>query len=60
MTNIKEIVDIFLASKGMKREKGNDGDISPSLPFSLFKPLDARKTSTISFMFVAITILLQS
>ena len=32
MTNIKEIVDIFLASKGMKREKGNDGDISPLLP----------------------------
>ena len=31
-TNIKEIVDIFLASKGMKREKGNDGDISPLLP----------------------------
>ena len=32
MANIKEIVDIFLASKGMKREKGNDGDISPLLP----------------------------
>ena len=32
MTSIKEIVDVFLASKGMKREKGNDGDISPLLP----------------------------
>ena len=32
MTNIKEIVDVFLASKGLKREKGNDGDISPLLP----------------------------
>ena len=31
-TNIKEIVDVFLASKGMKRQKGNDGDISPLLP----------------------------
>ena len=31
-TNIKEIVDVFLASKGLKREKGNDGDISPLLP----------------------------
>lgn len=31
-TSIKEIVDVFLASKGMKREKGNDGDISPLLP----------------------------
>ncbi len=31
-TNIKEIVDVFLASKGMKRDKGNDGDISPLLP----------------------------
>ena len=31
-TNIKEIVDVFLASKGLKRQKGNDGDISPLLP----------------------------
>lgn len=31
-TSIKEIVDVFLASKGLKREKGNDGDISPLLP----------------------------
>lgn len=31
-TSIKEIVDIFLASRGLKREKGNDGDISPLLP----------------------------
>ena len=33
MTNIKEIVDVFLASKGLKREKGNDGDISSLLSF---------------------------
>ena len=31
-TNIKEIVDVFLASKGMKRQKGNDRDISPLPP----------------------------
>lgn len=31
-TNIKEIVDVFLASKGLRRDKGNDGDISPLLP----------------------------
>ena len=31
-TSIKEIVDVFLASRGLKREKGNDGDISPLLP----------------------------
>lgn len=31
-TKIKEIVDVFLASKGLKRQKGNDGDISPLLP----------------------------
>lgn len=31
-TSIKEIVDVVLASKGMKRDKGNDGDISPLLP----------------------------
>lgn len=31
-TSIKEIVDVFLASKGMKLENGNEGDISPLLP----------------------------
>lgn len=31
-TNIKEIVDVFLESKGVIRQKGNDGDITPLLP----------------------------
>ena len=31
-TNIKEIVDVFLESKGVIRQKWNDGDITPLLP----------------------------
>ena len=53
-TNIKEIVDVFLESKGVIRQKGNDGDITPLLPliimdsaFQLFnkyiKPVECKR-----------------
>lgn len=53
-TNIKEIVDVFLESKGVIRQRGNDGDITPLLPliimdsaFQLFnkyiKPVECKR-----------------